>query len=111
MKDKNFHINYWIDTAEESWMSAETLINGNRYAMGLFCWHLTIEKLLKAHWVKDNVENYPPLIHNLISLHDQTKLNFSEDLQKYFKIINYWNLEGRYPNHLDNVKKIANKNY
>jgi len=48
MADKKAHINYWLEGAEESWESAQTLINGGRYMMALFCWHLCIEKILES---------------------------------------------------------------
>ena len=82
MAEKKRHIQYWLDSAEESWQSAAVLIEGGRYAIALFCWHLAIEKILKAHWVKNNKDNYPPRTHNLVLLHDQTQ---------------FWNLEGRNP--------------
>lgn len=111
MADKQTHIQYWTDGADESWKSAEALINGGRYMMALFCWHLAIEKLLKAHWVKDNEENYPPRTHNLTLLHDQTKLNLPEEMQEDLKIINFWNIEGRYPDYQNAVYKTATKEY
>ncbi len=49
MDDKKKHISYWVESAEESWRSAENLEAGNRYMMALFCWHLCVEKLIKAH--------------------------------------------------------------
>ena len=87
------HIKYWVDGAEESWKSAEILIAGGRYVMALFCWHLTIEKLLKAHWVKDNAEYYPPRTHNLNLLHDQSQLHLPVEMQEDLKVINFWNIE------------------
>ena len=60
-------IEYWRDGALESWKDAEYNINGGRIAFGLFTIHLTIEKALKAHVVK-NTKKLPPMIHNLISL-------------------------------------------
>ncbi len=79
--------------------------------MALFCWHLCIEKLLKAHWVKDNEENFAPRTHNLTLLHDQTLLNLSEDTQADLRIINFWNIEGRYPDYRNIVFKAATKEY
>ena len=111
MADKKGHIKYWLDGAEESWKSAETLIDGKRYMMALFCWHLCIEKLLKAHWVKDNEDNFAPRTHNLTALHDQTTLNLSEDMQADLKVINFWNIEGRYPDYQNLVYKSATKEY
>ncbi|MEO5571115.1 MAG: HEPN domain-containing protein [Bacteroidia bacterium] len=111
MANKEILIQYWKDGAEESWESAQTLIAGSRYVMALFCWHLCIEKLLKAHWVKDNEDDYPPRIHNLTILHDQTKLNLPEEMQADFRVINFWNIEGRYPDYQNMVYKTATIEY
>ncbi|MEO8148994.1 MAG: HEPN domain-containing protein [Bacteroidia bacterium] len=111
MANKSIHIQYWKEGAEESWQSAETLIAGGRYMMALFCWHLCIEKLLKAHWVKDNEGDYPPRIHNLTILHDHSKLNLTEEMQADFRVINFWNIEGRYPDYRNLIFKTATKDY
>ena len=79
--------------------------------MTLFCWHLCIEKLLKALWVKSNDNNFPPRTHNLIILHDQTNLLLSEEMQADLKIINFWNIEGRYPDYQNLIYKSATKEY
>lgn len=79
--------------------------------MALFCYHLCFEKLLKAHWVKDNVDDFPPRTHNLNWLHDQTRLALSNELQEELKLINYWNIEGRYPDYKQTFYKSATKEY
>ncbi len=109
--DKKTHIQYWLNGAEESWKSAETLMAGSRYLMTLFCWHLAIEKLIKAHWVKDNAEDYPPRTHNLTLLHDQTQLNLPVEMQEELKVIGFWNIEGRYPDYRNKVYQSATKEY
>ena len=111
MADKKAHIKYWLDGADESWQSAETLIAGARYMMALFCRHLAVEKLLNAHWVKDNTDDYPPRTHNLTLLHDQTQLKLPVEMQEDLKVINFWNMEGRYPDYRDMAQKTATKEY
>lgn len=49
--------------------------------------------------------------HNLTILHDQTKLSLPEEMQADFKIINFWNIEGRYPDYKNLVYKTATKEY
>ena len=111
MADKQTHIQYWIEGAEDSWLSAQTLYSGGRYMMTLFCWHLCIEKLLKAHWVKDNTEDIPPKIHNLTYIHKQTKLNLPQIMLEDLKVINFWNIEGRYPDYQNKLYQSATRSY
>ncbi|MBA2760832.1 MAG: HEPN domain-containing protein [Segetibacter sp.] len=57
----------------------EYLYNGKRYAESLFLFCLAVEKWLKAQWVKDNVNNYPPRIHDLRSLYAETNLDLKAE--------------------------------
>ena len=63
--DKPEIIRHWMNTAERDWQSIGLLFKGKQFVHALFFCHLVIEKLLKAHWVKDNEENTPPRIHDL----------------------------------------------
>ncbi len=47
-------ISYWVRSAEHDWEAAMTLFHSGKNMHALFFAHLTIEKFLKAHWVKDN---------------------------------------------------------
>ena len=94
---KHEHIEYWKTGAEDSWDSALVLMNNKQYSMAAFCFHLCIEKLLKGIWVKNNESDYPPRIHNLVSLHNGAKLNLESEIVAELSAINSWNLEGRYP--------------
>ena len=79
--------------------------------MTLFCWHLCIEKLLKAHWVKDNPGDIPPMTHNLTYLQKQTQLNLEQGMLEDLKVINFWNIEGRYPDYQRGLYQTATKEY
>lgn len=109
--DKAIHIKYWKEGAEESWLSANILLENGRYMTTLFCWHLCIEKLLKAHWVKDNADDIPPMIHNLTYLEKQTKLGLPQEMLEDLKVINFWNIEGRYPDYQKGLYQTATREY
>ena len=53
MMNKQQHVDYWINTAEDDWGSVELLFNGKKYLQSLFWAHLVLEKLAKAHWIKN----------------------------------------------------------
>lgn len=71
----------------------------------LFCAHLTLEKLVKAHWVTDNISNYPPKIHNLNKIVAQTKLMLTEGELAFCADMNKFQIEGRYPDFVSGLKK------
>ena|SRR5687768_12863918 len=98
-------IAYWRDGALESWKDAEYNIKGGRIAFGLFAVHLTIEKALKAHVVK-NTKKLPPTIHNLISLANLADLKLTSQQLQLFAELNPLNIEGRYPG---NIRKVLPK--
>jgi hypothetical protein len=68
-------------------------------------------KATKGIWVKNNDDNYPPKIHNLIYLHDAAKLDLEEALKVELLAMNAWNLEGRYPEYKSKMSISINKQY
>jgi len=70
-----------------------------------------IEKLLKAHWIKDNGGDLPPRTHNLEFLLSQTNLTMPiEDIDE-LRIISAWNIEGRYQDYKDLIFKATTASY
>ena len=108
---KQEHIEYWKEQAESSWLAAEGMIEKKQYMMALFCWHLALEKMFKAVWVMNNHENHPPRIHSLIYLHEAAKLDLPIELQDEFKMIDAWNIEGRYPDYQTKLYKSIKIEY
>lgn len=64
-----------------------------------------LEKILKAHWVKDNEGNHPPKIHNLLILASKIKLELKEKELEFLAVMNQFQLEGRYPDYIQGVYK------
>lgn len=88
-----------MDTASKDWTAVNQMFKAKLYVYALFFTHLVLEKLIKAHWVKDNEGNYPPRIHNLVRLVEETNLEFSEIEMSFLRRINDFQLEGRYPDY------------
>lgn len=103
---KQEHINYWVETAERDWHTVQSMYKTKEYVPALFWTHLVLEKLLKAHWVKDNEINHPPKIHNLTLLAKKTNLQLPDDYVDFLDRMNQFQLEGRYPDYVSNIYKI-----
>ncbi|MBX2915136.1 MAG: HEPN domain-containing protein [Cyclobacteriaceae bacterium] len=86
MLTKEEHISYWKREADRNWETALYLQKGNHRVMALFMIHLVTEKLLKAHWVKDNFENQPPRTHDLQNLNKQTELDLPAEDYDYLAV-------------------------
>jgi HEPN domain-containing protein len=84
---------------------------GNQRMFALFAYHLTIEKLLKAIWIKDNIDNFPPRTHDLKLLYNATDLNLDAKWVDYLGIMNDWNIESRYPDYKMKLQKVATVEY
>lgn len=98
MSSFNFErqIEYWKNLAQSDMVTAEILIEKRRILHGLFFCHLTIEKALKAHYVKFNLK-LAPKTHNLIYLVDNSNLVITEPQMQFLGILLKYQLEGRYP--------------
>ena len=108
---KHEHIAYWCETAEDDWLSANDLLGTGRYLQCLFLAHLTIEKISKAQWVLDNQGDYPPRIHNILSIWANTQLAPSISQENTAAELNRFQLEGRYPDYQRAVGRLATEAY
>jgi HEPN domain-containing protein len=104
-------IRYWVRSAQSDWEVANELLASKRYSHALFFFHLTIEKLLKANWVKDNPGDIPPYTHSLEHLYSNTNLDLSSSLVDEMRALNAWNLEGRYPDYHEKISRMATTEY
>lgn len=111
MLTKEQHIKYWINTAAEDWISVEVLFGSKRYLHSLFWSHLTLEKLAKAHWVKTHAGDIPPRVHNIVWLLDESGVDLGEKDMFFLDKFNRFQLSSRYPDYLDEISKICNKEF
>lgn len=105
--NKNTQIDYWISSAESDLDTCEILIDKGKTVHGLFWWHLTIEKPLKAHYVKVN-NDYAPKTHNLIYLVQKAELSLDESQKDLIGLLLKYQLEGRYPDYKPIVPNVEN---
>lgn len=67
--------------------------------------------MLKAFWVRDNELNFPPKIHNLKRIADDTKLSLTDAQKKFLVKVNEFNIETRYPDYRMKFYKICDKSF
>ncbi|MBU2627386.1 MAG: HEPN domain-containing protein [Proteobacteria bacterium] len=96
--DLQKQIDYWINEAEDNIVTADILIQKDRFLHGLFFCHLVIEKALKAHVVK-TTKDIAQRSHNLILLSEKAKLKFDNDDYIFLGILMKYQLQGRYPDY------------
>ncbi len=108
---KQDYIRYWQETSEKDWEAVESLFEKGNYVHALFWAHLVLEKLLKAHWVKDNRDNIPPKIHNLVYLERSTALALSQIEVDFLDEMNDYQLDGRYPDYSGKIYETCTHNF
>jgi len=103
---------YWVDLADYDLATAEALINTKRFLyVGYMC-QLSIEKLLKALYVK-TLEAVPPKIHSLSQLIKKIGIEseLTEELSDIIDKLELLNIEARYPTYKDEMFKILSNDY
>ena len=108
---KDQHVFYWVDSAEYDWNGAEDAFKSGRYVHCLFWAHLSLEKLAKAHWAKNNQNNIPPKVHNIVRLLVLSNIDLGEEMMKFLEMFNRFQLSSRYPDYVNDIHKICTKEY
>ena len=109
--NKQEHINWWIEEAYRNWQTAIFNRDGKQNVFSLFAFHLCVEKLLKAVWIKDNTDNFPPRTHDLTKIYNETDLDLDNKWYALLVIVSEWNIEGRYPDYKLKIYKRATDEY
>lgn len=108
-------IQEWIDIAEEDLSTAELCIQGNKYLWAMVMCQQSVEKILKAIYLKQT-EEIPPKIHNLKLLLEKIGLvsAINNDIGNVGvlleDLVNFY-IGSRYPDKRKKLIEICNKNY
>jgi HEPN domain-containing protein len=107
--NKEEHILYWTNQVENDFDCSLVLYHSGHYAQSLFWAHLALEKLCKAVWVKNNENNTPPLIHNLLRIVTLTNEKFTDEQLVFLADMNMFQIKGRYPDYAESLELTINK--
>lgn len=105
------HIHYWKNASNSDWEAAHSLLESGYILQALFFFHLSIEKLLKANWILDNEESFPPMTHQLEMIYSQTEMELNGDQLDLLKLVNSWNIEGRYQDYRQKLARSYTREY
>ncbi|MFP4445649.1 MAG: HEPN domain-containing protein [Desulfosudaceae bacterium] len=103
-------ITYWINSADNDWQVAGHLVEKGDNAYALFFGHLTLEKLLKALFVKMK-DDTPPMTHRLVYLAEKCDLTLSEEQTEILETVTDFHLEARYPDEKFSFQKKCTKTF
>lgn len=103
-------IQSWIGSSDENFDTMLDLYQAKRYSWALFLGHLSIEKLLKAYFIRVNME-HAPLVHNLSRLAEMSHLNLTKEQRIDFSTITTFNLNARYDDYKQSFNLKCTKEY
>ena len=89
---------------------ARHLFEKGDYPYALFFGHLSIEKLLKAIFVK-KFDEAPPYSHRLVFLAEKIGLDMSSERLELLEVITDFHLEARYPDEKFTFYKKCTKEF
>jgi len=99
-------IDYWLKLAEYDFETAKAMLETGRYVYVLFMCQQALEKILKAHVVRETKE-FPPRLHNLLRLAVLSNISISDENKIFLEKLNYYYLESRYPEDREKISRTA----
>jgi len=103
-------IGYWKDSSDQNYATMNNLLKSRDYSWALFIGHLVIEKLLKAHYVK-NQKKHALYTHDLLRLSSKCGLKVSSEFEEWLDDISTFNLNARYDNYKQDFNKLCTKEF
>ena len=100
----------WIKTSDKDFKTMMNLFKSKEYYWSLFVWHLVIEKLLKAFYVK-NKKQQAPFTHNLLRLSELSDLEPTLEQSDWLDSITTFNINTRYDSYKNEFYKKCNKKF
>lgn len=105
-------MNYWIKSSEKDYDTMNVLYENGKNTWCLFIGHLTIEKLLKALYAKNNEESpYALKTHNLLALAEKCNLELDDKQIEKLQIITQFNISARYDDYKESFEQKCTDEY
>jgi HEPN domain-containing protein len=88
-------VKHLVETSDEDFQTMLSLFESKSYGWALFLGHISIEKLLKAVYVKRN-KQHAPFLHNLYRLAELSEISLNDEQSDWLDKITSFNLNARY---------------
>ena len=98
----------WLERARYDLETAQAMRDSGRWLYVLFCCQQAIEKALKAV-IAQRTKEFPPRLHNLVSLAEFAKIAVPEEKEGLFRILTDFYIGSRYPDEVREVGKDLGK--
>jgi HEPN domain-containing protein len=102
--------NHWIETSNDDFATMNKLFKSKTYNWALFVGHISVEKLLKALYVKLHGKHAPP-IHNLYRLAELCELELTDEYSDWLDTITSFNINARYDDYKKEFYNLCTREY
>lgn len=103
-------VRHWMESSDDDFETMISLFNVKSYNWSLFLGHISIEKLLKALYVKQN-KQHAPFTHNLYRLGELIGLEMTDEYSDWFDEITSFNINARYDDYKKEFYNLCTPDY
>lgn len=102
--------NHWISTSNDDFQTMNELFKAQSFNWALFLGHISVEKMLKALYVK-LYENHAPTIHNLYRLAELCEIELTDEYADWLDTITSFNINARYDDYKKEFYNLCTAEY
>ncbi|MBF0102574.1 MAG: HEPN domain-containing protein [Desulfobacterales bacterium] len=102
--------NHWIETSNDDFNTINSLFQSKVYHWALFVGHISVEKLLKALYVK-LFRKHAPAIHNLYRLSELCEIKLTDEYSDWLDTITSFNIIARYDDYKKEFYNLCTREY
>ena len=102
--------NHWIETSDDDFGTMNKLFKSQAYNWTLFVGHISVEKLLKALYVKLH-GRHAPAIHNLYRLAELCEMELTDEYSDRLDTITSFNINARYDDYRKEFYNLCTREY
>jgi HEPN domain-containing protein len=103
-------LNHWRVTSNDDFKTMNELFLSRSYSWALFVGHISVEKLLKALYVKLHGK-HAPTIHNLYRLAELCKIDLTDEFSDWLDTITSFNINARYDDYKREFYSLCTREY
>jgi len=103
-------LNHWRVTSNDDFKTMNELFLSRSYSWALFVGHISVEKLLKALYVKLHGK-HAPTIHNLYRLAELCKIDLTDEFSDWLDTITSFNINARYDDYKREFYNLCTREY
>ena len=102
--------NHWVESSFDDFKTMNNLCKSKSYNWALFVGHISVEKLLKALYVR-LYEKHAPRIHNLYRLAELCNIELSDEYSDWLDTITSFNINARYDDYRKEFYNLCTHEY